>query len=66
MSLVTIQNKMSQTIVIGLKDEAEPQKTDAVKIGPRKRIQNVDSERVTEYTEGLAQNGRIVIIPESA
>ena len=66
MSNINLHNKLPQTLEIGLKNESDPTKTDAVKIGPRKTLQNVDSDRMTPYTQGLVQQGHLTFTPASA
>lgn len=66
MSNVNLHNKLPQVLTIGLKNESDPSKTDAVKIGPRRSLLNVDSDRLTSYTQGLIQQGRLTFTPATA
>lgn len=65
MSMINLHNKLPQVLEIGLKDESDPTKTVAAKIGPRRTLQ-VDNERLTSYTQGLIRAGRLTFTPASA
>lgn len=66
MSNVNLHNKLPQVLEVGLKNVADPSKTDAVKIGPRRSLLNVDSDRLTPYTQGLIQQGHLTFTPATA